>query len=31
MLNGLYELLQTLENNIDSGVQQKIIACHKRA
>ena len=31
MLNGLHELLQTLENNIESDVQQKIIACHKRA
>ena len=31
MLTGLYELLQILENNTDSGIQQNIIECHKRA
>ena len=31
MLTVLYELLQALENNVDSGIQHKIIECHKRA
>jgi hypothetical protein len=31
MLSELYKLLQVLEDNVDSGVQQKIVACHKRA
>ena len=31
MLTKLHELLQTLENTTDSGAQQNIIACHKRA
>ena len=31
MLSELYELLQTLEDKVDSDIQHKIIACHKRA
>ena len=31
MLPCLYELLQQLENKVDSDVQRKIIECHKRA